>query len=371
MFVEALLAMAATGAVTAGAAFIRRDARRWDVAIAAIAARSGLQVRRATWARSAMLRGEIDGLDVCVDLRSSSEDGQRFTRVRLRHPSLPSCRIEAHGVRLLGKALGLGGRLDVGDAAFDGLVRVRDLTPAELLARMDTEARLAVAALVEAGGWLGGGALTLERQGRIDNLPELEGMLAVALRAGGALLGGDGYPRLLERAAADPVGGVRRRALEVVIAVGGYDPDWMRGIAEGDDPGEVLLAASALGERGRDRLWWLARSTCAERRDAAVALSRLPPDDAAPELEAILLGLFVQQPDGALADALGRCASVRAVPFLTGSIGPLGVGAVARASREAVLAIQGRATGVVGGLALVDSLGGALSLPATDEVRER
>jgi hypothetical protein len=117
----------------------------------------------------------------------------------------------------------------------------------------------------------------------------------------------------------------------------------------------VLVAATARGEAGRQRLWALVDHGLPPwRRRAGIALSHLAPDARRDELEGALLRALGEAPDDVdVADALGRIGSVGAVERLRAVGGA--------AAERAVAAIQARSVGEAGGVSVATERGGELA----------
>ncbi|MCA9542246.1 MAG: hypothetical protein KC620_25290 [Myxococcales bacterium] len=217
-----------------------------------------------------------EGLDVEVMLVCEHPTRCAIT---VRHPAMSpklSIGAETTGSRL-GKWVS-GEDVQTGDPDFDAAVLLRG-DEAECLARLTHQARGEVTALLN-GGDVRDGMVRWARAAKVP-LPDIDNRVARLMWLARALGGPvDIDVRLLQTARADPLPGVRRRALAMYLARGGEIGGVARRRLLADDDAWVrLLAAKAADDQTTLIALAVDAKTPAEVR--AVALERLlsaPPD---------------------------------------------------------------------------------------------
>jgi len=376
--------------------------RKWaDTLSALCAAYEGLTVVPGGMFKSAKAMGEVEGHSVTVDTftRRHGKSSTTYTRVRVAAGLPLGMTVGREGFgSSIAKAF-VGEDVEVGDPSFDGEVVLRGADPATLLAHLDADTRAELRrAVVAHDAKLDDGDIVLTVTGRAK-APAIEVLMEAALDVAraGERSAGSVAARLERMAFTDPVHTVRRRAFRHLMSV--VSRDAARRIArravDGGDPSMIVAGAQVLRDEpaiaavldavgdphiddgaARDGLALLASLERPPRIGVALELSRRLP--AVRVAAAACLGLIggaqaqerlvallggEQEVAVAAAEALGRCGDIAAVEPLLEHTRGFGKGDLKRAAKDAIAAIQDRASGELGGLSIVDDVaGGELSV---------
>lgn len=275
----------------------------------------------------------------------------RGLRLRHRHAAIEICTEDGPP---LGIALGPGPGFATGDPAFDAAVAVDAAEELRILALLDGETRLAVAAAVRDGATFDGRRFLW----RVEADPHLDGRtLATRIRAVA-----DAHRRLLARAGAsatDALGdrseGVRVRAVEALARAGRLEDAAARAALH--RAGSAAQVADAALRRDREALREMVglRGRTAVRAALALVRAGLWEGEDRRRLEEVLVDALVDEQDGPQ-------AATALVPI--GSA--VGLAALrAAGAAEAAATLAARLAEAAGGLALARS--GALALASDKE----
>ncbi|MCB9688855.1 MAG: hypothetical protein H6738_21890 [Alphaproteobacteria bacterium] len=318
----------------------------YDDVLRTVADELGLPFRPRRFLAPPEARGQLDGVMVRLQLDPYRVVDQEVLEVRLVVAGLPQ---QVRFWRRSNPVSSRGQRS--GDALFDqGVVFEAPRTPGQSWLRVQT--RLAVQEVVQAGGQLQRGILVLTHGG-----PDLVGAAEVvrltrqALRVARDLRQGPADLRSI--ASSDPEPATRLWALDELAREGELDTAWLRELARSRDDRVAVRAATLASDEERLRELLAGPSA----REALLALAPVLTDD--DDVEDLIRRLIRERPDTGVLQLAARLCTVAAVVDLlavTGTHRP--------AARTAVAAIQARAIGERGGLAMVESgLGaGELSL---------
>lgn len=346
--------------VLAGALWYGGQKRRaWRQRLGQVADALGGAVEDGTWRRAPRLTGILEGRPFVVDVFTRSAGRAAVLYSRVRAP------LDHHGVHL-GRG-GPGPRRTVGDPAFDEVVHVHG-DPVRASAMLDHETRAAALGWAADGVRVDAEGVTFEQPGYVASAEELERRVREVVAAARSLDHPVTAAAAWRVATTDPVPGVRRRATQHLLdhlERGHPDHGLLEALAHHlTEPADRLRVARL--RRDTTTLRELVSSPDAEAaRAAAVALARAAPG-ADRHLEAALLG-WLGEGRADVVEALGAVGSVASVHRLR----PLAdrgwvVDGSAAAAREAIRAIQARAGGEPGALAVAEPSGGELSVPAED-----
>jgi hypothetical protein len=326
-----------------------------------IAQQLGLVVVAGGWFSEASLRGSVGTTSVTVDTETTGTGKHRKvnTRIRLRdETALSFATVRAEGMMShMGKMVGVSD-FHVGDPAFDRHVNLQTSNPSDTLARLGAHARPRVLAAVRVGWSLSGGTWSWRANGMVRSAEELLPTLKVGLAALEATQLPEGAETALwQTVQEDPHPDVRRNALtERLRLLPKPTVDQLEPIAQRGG-GEGMVAAAAMGAKGYP---WLDRMLGDPEWgiEAALRLARLGRWSNTAEDVAMhgLTGPHVDVAIEALALA-GSVVAVQPLSALTGMLSPQRSAAMA-----AIDAIQSRAKGTFGDLALADITGGELSM---------
>jgi hypothetical protein len=346
--------------LVAGALWYGEQKRRaWRQRLGQVADALGGTVDDGTWRRAPRLTGILEGHPFVVDVFARSAGRATTLHSRVRVP------LDLHGVHL-GRG-GPGPRRTVGDPAFDQLVSVHG-DPVRASALLDHETRARVVGWLAEGVSVDAEGVTFEQPGYVASAEELERRVREVVAAARSLDHPLTAAAAWRVATTDPVPGVRRRATQHLLdhlERGHPDHGLLEALAHHlTEPADRLRVARL--RRDTTTLRELVSSPGVEvARAAAVALARAAPG-ADRHLEVALLG-WLGEGRADVVEALGAVgsvASVRRLRSLADRV--LVVDGSAAAAREAIRAIQARAGGEAGALAVADASGGELSAPVED-----
>lgn len=349
------------------------------------------------------MSGFFDGFHVHADIYTTGSGKNRttWTRVRISGGLTPNLSLGREG--FLSQLV--GSDVQLGDPRFDDAVKVKG--PESLaLALLDDATRNVVRLAVhnkwafEDGTWTfrTGGAQGEEVRRHIEAGLDL----ARLIRDGQAQLAA----RLAERVESDPSPRTRRRALESLLEEYARAPETLRAVmaARADQAAEVrLIAARHLGDVElldalsgdaahavplrvaafealvarepthsvtveRAAAWAMGREAqgLLMRRAAVRALAVVP----APDAERMLLSALEDKDDDLKFDAigsLGAVGTIQAVPALIPHRDKLLAFRLKGAAKDAILAIQARATGADAGALALAGDGGGLAFAESGE----
>jgi len=344
------------------------------------------------------MHGPVDGFDVTADIYvvGSGKNRSTYTRVRVEGGMTKELALGSEGFL----STLLGSDIRTGDTRFDEAVKVQG-SEALAMALLDADTREVVSQAVARRWEFGSGTWTYKISG--SKGADVRDQIVIGLDL--ARLFRDGQAkvaqRLAERVASDRSAPVRKRALELLLAQFAKAPETREALraATGDhsDP-VVLLAARALSDV--DLLGLLADRSTSEaelRVDALEAMVSLDPRHAAsqrvvaswaeldwvqhrtlllaavralatvphPTAEAVLLRTLAIDDDDLKFEsivALGRIGTIEAVPALAPHRDKLLAFRLKGAAKDAILAIQARATGADAGALALAQEGGNLAL---------
>ncbi len=344
------------------------------------------------------MHGFVDGFEVTADIYvvGSGKNRSTYTRVRVEGGMTTELVLASEGFF----STLLGSDIRTGDARFDEAVKVQG-SESMALALLDADTRQVVSQAVARRWGFGSGTWTYKIGGSKGE--DIRDQIIIGLDL--ARLFRDNQAkvaqRLAERVASDTSEPVRKRALELLIAEYNNAPETREALRTAmNDSSEaiVLLAARVLSNI--DRLCLLAERNQAEselRVDAFEAMVAIDPGHVTtqrvvatwieldptkdrplvlaavralatvphPSAEAVLLRTLAIDDDDLRYEsivALGRVGTVEAVPALAPHRDKLLAFRLKGAAKDAILAIQARATGADAGALALSQEGGNLAL---------
>ncbi len=238
-----------------------------------------------------------------------------------------------------------------GDPAFDEVVVVEHSALPAFWIAADAETRQVLGARVLSGLSVRNGVLSMP----VTDAASLERWMKWGVALAERLAAKEPWlERAVARALHDPLPGVRTRVGRWLAAGPEVPAEAHVRLLQSSDPGTVLVAATHL--RDRPALVALMEKPSV-RAQAAAALARgvEPGEDA--ELEQYLIALV---PHPSAIEALAHMGTVLSVPSLRAAEG-LAITEGGQRARDAIRAIQTRAAGIRGTVALADDAGGRLS----------